>query len=144
MAERPRRRPPAVQGLLDLRFDGGRQYRPVTDALREDAGEAIALVTPAFPETARTVYLGHLFVGAVPLAESPLKDHPLNPMRDSNLVRVLARQSRAGVGLIDLATVAQGAEAVGPASMRWPATARVRRSPTLCSTATSRCWAPRR
>ncbi len=86
---------------------------PVTDALREDAGEAIALVTPAFPETARTVYLGHLFVGAVPLAESPLKDHPLNPMRDSNLVRVLARQSRAGVGLIDLATVAQGAEAVG-------------------------------
>ncbi len=85
---------------------------PVTDALREDAGEAIALVTPAFPETARTVYLGHLFVGAVPLAESPLKDHPLNPMRDSNLVRVLARQSRAGVGLIDLATVARE-QAVG-------------------------------
>ncbi|MGF3021473.1 3-oxo-tetronate kinase [Methylobacterium aquaticum] len=85
---------------------------PVTDALREDAGEAIALVTPAFPETARTVYLGHLFVGAVPLAESPLKDHPLNPMRDSNLVRVLARQSRAGVGLIDLATVAKGGDAV--------------------------------
>lgn len=85
---------------------------PVTDALRTDAGEAIALVTPAFPETARTVYLGHLFVGAVPLAESPLKDHPLNPMRDSNLVRVLARQSRAGVGLVDLAAVAQGADAV--------------------------------
>ena len=85
---------------------------PVTDALREEAGARIALVTPAFPETGRTVYQGHLFVGAVPLHESPLKDHPLNPMRDSNLVRVLARQSRAGVGLVDLATVARGAQAV--------------------------------
>jgi len=67
---------------------------PVMDALREDCGEKIVLVTPAFPETGRTVYKGNLFVGAVPLNESPLKDHPLNPMHDSNLVRVLARQSR--------------------------------------------------
>ena len=67
---------------------------PVMDALRADSGETIVLVTPAFPETGRTVYQGNLFVGAVPLNESPLKDHPLNPMHDSNLVRVLARQSR--------------------------------------------------
>src|SRR6478752_7123625 len=60
---------------------------PVMDALREDAGDYIVLVTPAFPETGRTVYQGNLFVGAVPLNESPLKDHPLNPMHDSNLVR---------------------------------------------------------
>lgn len=85
---------------------------PVTDALREDAGAGTVVVTPAFPETGRTVYQGHLFVGAVPLNESPLKDHPLNPMRDANLVRVLARQSRSGVGLIDRSTVAAGAEAV--------------------------------
>ena len=85
---------------------------PVLDALRADAGEAIALVTPAFPETGRSVYQGHLFVGAVPLHESPLKDHPLNPMRDSNLVRVLARQSAGSVGLVDIATVAKGADAV--------------------------------
>jgi uncharacterized protein YgbK (DUF1537 family) len=85
---------------------------PVTDALREDAGERIVLVTPAFPETGRTVYQGYLFVGAVPLNESPLKDHPLNPMHDANLVRVLARQSRGKVGLIDLATVTGGAEAI--------------------------------
>ncbi|GJD57519.1 3-oxo-tetronate kinase [Methylobacterium dankookense] len=85
---------------------------PVLDALREDAGEAIALVTPAFPETGRSVYQGHLFVGAVPLDESPLKDHPLNPMRDANLVRVLARQSAGPVGLIDMATVAKGADSV--------------------------------
>ena len=85
---------------------------PVLDALRTDAGEAIAVVTPAFPETARTVYQGNLFVGALPLNESPLRDHPLNPMRDANLVRVLARQSRSEVGLIDLRTVVAGPAAI--------------------------------
>ena len=85
---------------------------PVTDALRADSADAMVLVTPAFPETGRTVYQGNLFVGAVPLNESPLKDHPLNPMRDANLVRVLARQSQARIGLVDLQTVAAGPEAV--------------------------------
>src|SRR5690606_18831079 len=70
------------------------------------------LVTPAFPETLRTVYQGNLFVGAVPLNESPLKDHPLNPMRDSNLVRVLQRQSASRVGLVPLAVVEAGVEAL--------------------------------
>lgn len=85
---------------------------PVMDALRADCGEAVVLVTPAFPETGRTVYQGNLFVGVLPLNESPLKDHPLNPMNDSNLVRVLARQSKTQIGLVDLATVTRGAEAV--------------------------------
>jgi 3-dehydrotetronate 4-kinase len=85
---------------------------PVMDALRADSGDSIVLVTPAFPETGRTVYQGNLFVGAVPLNESPLKDHPLNPMHDSNLVRVLARQSRTKIGLVDLAVVARGVDAV--------------------------------
>ncbi|MCK1423425.1 four-carbon acid sugar kinase family protein [Bradyrhizobium sp. 182] len=85
---------------------------PVMDALRAECGESAVLVTPAFPETGRTVYQGNLFVGAVPLNESPLKDHPLNPMHDSNLVRVLARQSKTQIGLVDLATVSRGADAV--------------------------------
>jgi uncharacterized protein YgbK (DUF1537 family) len=85
---------------------------PVMDALRADCGEKIVLVTPAFPETGRTVYMGNLFVGTVPLNESPLKDHPLNPMRDSNLVRVLARQSKTKVGLVELALLSRGADAV--------------------------------
>ncbi|MES5482569.1 four-carbon acid sugar kinase family protein [Bradyrhizobium sp. INPA03-11B] len=85
---------------------------PVMDALRADSKDSIVLVTPAFPETGRTVYQGNLFVGPVPLNESPLKDHPLNPMHDSNLVRVLARQSKTKVGLVDLATLARGVEAV--------------------------------
>jgi uncharacterized protein YgbK (DUF1537 family) len=82
------------------------------DALRADADEAIVLVTPAFPETGRTVYQGNLFVGSVPLNESPLKDHPLNPMHDCNLVRVLARQSRTRIGLVDLAVIARAADAI--------------------------------
>lgn len=85
---------------------------PVMDALRADSGDGIVLVTPAFPGTGRTVYQGNLFVGSVPLNESPLKDHPLNPMHDSNLVRVLARQSGSRIGLVDLATVVRGADAI--------------------------------
>jgi 3-dehydrotetronate 4-kinase len=85
---------------------------PVMDALRADSGDAMVLVTPAFPETGRTVYMGNLFVGAVPLNESPLKDHPLNPMHDSNLVRVLARQSQTKISLVDLAVIARGPDAV--------------------------------
>jgi uncharacterized protein YgbK (DUF1537 family) len=85
---------------------------PVMDALRADCGDKIVLVTPAFPETGRTIYMGNLFVGSVPLNESPLKDHPLNPMHDSNLVRVLARQSRNRIALVALADIARGPGAV--------------------------------
>jgi len=84
---------------------------PVMDALRADSGDTMVLVTPAFPETGRTVYQGNLFVGSVPLNESPLKDHPLNPMHDSNLVRVLAHQSQTKISLVDLAIVARGPDA---------------------------------
>ncbi len=85
---------------------------PVTDALGALTGERVVLVNPSYPENRRTVYQGHLFVGDRLLHESPLKDHPLNPMRDADLVRVLGRQSRRRVGLIDLQTVARGCEAI--------------------------------
>ena len=88
---------------------------PVTEAFAMTYGAACVPVTPAFPETARTVFQGHLFVGPVPLHESPLKDHPLNPMRDSNLMRVLARQSAGAVGLVPFETVEQGGAAVARA-----------------------------
>lgn len=68
----------------------------------------VALITPAFPETGRTVYMGNLFVNGVPLNESPLKDHPLNPMHDANLLRVMQRQSSAKVGLANWDVVKQG------------------------------------
>lgn len=85
---------------------------PVTEALSAAAGGGLVLVTPAFPETGRTVYFGHLFVNGEPLNESPLKDHPLNPMHDANLVRVMTRQSRGAVGLIDLPAIAAGPDTV--------------------------------
>jgi uncharacterized protein YgbK (DUF1537 family) len=85
---------------------------PVSDALRQAAGGGITLVNPGFPGTGRRVFQGHLFVHDQPLNESPLKDHPLNPMHDANLVRVLARQSAAPVGLVPLQVVEQGADAV--------------------------------
>ncbi len=85
---------------------------PVGEAFRARASAGCIPVTPAFPETGRTVYLGHLFVGAVPLHESPLKDHPLNPMHDSNLGRVLGSQSKAPVGLVALPVVGEGGAAI--------------------------------
>ncbi|MEI3854936.1 MULTISPECIES: 3-oxo-tetronate kinase [unclassified Ensifer] len=85
---------------------------PVTEALSAAADGGLVLVTPAFPETGRTVYFGHLFVNGQPLNESPLKDHPLNPMHDANLVRVMARQSRGAIGLIELPAIAAGPDTV--------------------------------
>jgi uncharacterized protein YgbK (DUF1537 family) len=84
---------------------------PVTDALAERAG-AMPLVCPAFPRNGRTVYQGHLFVGSKRLDESPLKDHPITPMRDSSLVRLMQAQSARPVGLLPLAVIAQGVAAV--------------------------------
>lgn len=88
---------------------------PVADALLDRVGGGVALVCPAFPTNKRTIYMGNLFVGHVPLAESPMKDHPLTPMRDSNLVRVLQRQTRSKVGLISFPIVAQGPKAISAA-----------------------------
>lgn len=88
---------------------------PVTDALRAATGADTPIVCPAFPGAARTVYLGHLFVGDRLLSESPLRHHPLNPMHDPDLVRVLARQSEGDVGLIPYTVVEQGADAVADA-----------------------------
>jgi len=89
---------------------------PVAEALVELLGARMVPVTPAFPENARTVYQGHLFVGEQLLSDSSMRQHPLTPMLDSSLVRVLQAQldARAGrrVGLVNHAVVAQGASAV--------------------------------
>jgi uncharacterized protein YgbK (DUF1537 family) len=65
---------------------------PVAEALVELTGATIVPVTPAFPENGRTVYRGHLFVGEQLLSDSPMRQHPLTPMTDANLVRVLQAQ----------------------------------------------------
>ena len=85
---------------------------PVAEALLADLDASQTIYCPAFPENGRRVFMGHLFVGRQLLAESPMKDHPLTPMRDSNLMRLLAPQVGGAVDLLDHAIVAQGAEAV--------------------------------
>jgi len=91
---------------------------PVADALLEAMGESFTVACPAFPTNKRTVYLGHLFVGEQLLSESPMKDHPLTPMRDANLVRVLGRQTTRKVGLVPLPVVREGAGALRDAFAR--------------------------
>ena len=85
---------------------------PVAEALMDALGTDFTLFCPAFPEAGRTIYRGYLFVGDVLLSESGMRDHPLTPMRDPSLVRVLQRQSRGRVGLVPVATVGRGAEAI--------------------------------
>ncbi|MEM8554203.1 MAG: 3-oxo-tetronate kinase [Pseudomonadota bacterium] len=81
---------------------------PVAEALMDALGATQTIYCPAFPENGRSIFMGNLFVGQQPLAESPMKDHPLTPMRDSNLMRLLAPQVSRPVGLADRLAVAKG------------------------------------
>ena len=89
---------------------------PVTEALMDALaavpGADLTIATPAFPDNQRTVFKGHLFVGDVLLSESGMQNHPLTPMTDANLVRVLQAQCQRKVGLIDYKVVAQGPMAI--------------------------------
>ncbi|MEO3474478.1 3-oxo-tetronate kinase [Roseomonas sp. CAU 1739] len=91
---------------------------PVGDALLKRLGSGFAIACPAFPTNGRTIYLGHLFVGGALLNESGMENHPLTPMTDPNLVRVLSRQAEGGVGLVPFATVEQGTGAIRQAMTR--------------------------
>ncbi len=91
---------------------------PVADALLKRLGSGFALACPAFPTNGRTIYLGHLFVGNALLNESGMENHPLTPMSDANLVRVLGRQTDGAVGLVPFTSVEQGAAATRQAMMR--------------------------
>ena len=86
---------------------------PVTEALMDALDCDFTIATPAFPDNKRTVFKGYLFAGDVLLNESGMQNHPLTPMTDPNLVRVMQAQTRRKVGLIDHATVAKGAAAIG-------------------------------
>src|SRR5450830_1611485 len=81
---------------------------PVTEALMDALGTDFTIATPAFPDNQRTVFKGYLFVGDRLLNESGMQNHPLTPMTDPNLVRVLQGQSTRKVGLIDHRVVAAG------------------------------------
>ncbi|HEY3048951.1 MAG TPA: 3-oxo-tetronate kinase [Polaromonas sp.] len=85
---------------------------PVTEALMDALKTDFTIATPAFPDNQRTVFKGYLFAGDVLLNESGMQNHPLTPMTDANLVRVLQAQCKRKVGLIDYRVVAQGEAAI--------------------------------
>ncbi|MGK7868730.1 3-oxo-tetronate kinase [Falsiroseomonas sp. E2-1-a20] len=91
---------------------------PVADALLKRLGAGFALACPAFPANGRSIYQGHLFAGSHLLSESGMENHPLTPMRDPNLVRVLGRQTEGSVGLVPFAVVERGAGAIRDAMTR--------------------------
>lgn len=85
---------------------------PVIDALMTALDTPFTIATPAFPDNKRTVFKGYLYAGDVLLSESGMQNHPLTPMTDPNLVRVLSAQTRRRVGLIDYTVVARGRDAI--------------------------------
>jgi uncharacterized protein YgbK (DUF1537 family) len=85
---------------------------PVTEALMAALGADFTIATPAFPDNGRSVYKGYLFVGDQLLSESGMRDHPLTPMTDANLVRVMQAQCTHQVGLIQYQTILAGADAI--------------------------------
>ena len=99
-----------VCSTFDSTADGN--IGPVIDALLDAARSDFTIACPAFPENQRTVFKGHLFVGDVLLSDSGMRNHPLTPMTDSNLVRVLQAQTSSRVGLVAYDVVARGPDAV--------------------------------
>lgn len=118
----------SLAALTWLRGHGARQYffkycstfdstdkgniGPVADALLDALKADFTVVCPAFPATGRTIYKGHLFVGDCLLSQSGMRDHPLTPMHDANLVNVLARQTPHKVALVQYADVEKGPERI--------------------------------
>jgi uncharacterized protein YgbK (DUF1537 family) len=88
---------------------------PVIELLLRELGAPFTIACPAFPDNGRTVYRGHLFVHDQLLNESGMQHHPLTPMTDANIVRVLAAQTRLAVDLIRLDRVRQGENEVSQA-----------------------------
>jgi uncharacterized protein YgbK (DUF1537 family) len=85
---------------------------PVAEALMDMLGTDFTVACPAFPTNKRTIYNGHLFVGEQLLSESSMRYHPLNPMTDALLTRILQRQCRGKIGLIAFDVVTRGVDAI--------------------------------
>ncbi len=91
---------------------------PVAEALLSHLGSGFTIACPAFPAAGRSIYMGNLFVNGTPLAESSMRDHPLTPMRDSDLRRVLRRQTQGEVGHVAFADLEGGPESIARAFAR--------------------------
>ncbi|WP_020577048.1 four-carbon acid sugar kinase family protein [Actinopolymorpha alba] len=96
---------------------------PITDALADALDTTLVVTTPSAPRHRRTVYQGHLFVGDTPLAETHMVDHPLTPMTDSSVLRLLRAQTPHTVSHIAHEVVAQGETAPPRSTIRTAITA---------------------
>ena len=85
---------------------------PVTDALMDALATDVTIICPSLPVNGRTVYQGYLFVGDVLLSESGMRNHPVTPMTDASLVRLMEAQSRGRAGVVPFPVVHQGPDAV--------------------------------
>lgn len=97
---------------------------PVVDAMLENLGEQYTIACPSLPVNGRKVFNGHLFVNGSLLSESGMEFHPLTPMTDSNIVRVMAQQSQGEVSLIDHSIVEAGPKTIKEAMARLSETSR--------------------
>lgn len=88
---------------------------PVADALLDAMGCSVTVICPASPEHGRTVYQGHLFVGDRLLSESSMRHHPLTPMTDSDVVRLMAAQTTHGVDGLSWQHVRRGPQVIAEA-----------------------------
>jgi uncharacterized protein YgbK (DUF1537 family) len=106
---------------------------PVTDAMLDELGESFTIICPALPVNGRTVYKGNLFVNDDLLSESGMKNHPLTPMLDSNLMRIMAAQASSSVGLVPLEVVSKGSECIQQAFSELAKTHRYAVVDTICN-----------
>lgn len=85
---------------------------PVTDALLDALQDNFTMICPALPVNGRTIFNGYLFVGNVLLNESGMQNHPITPMKDANLVRLMDKQAQGKTGLVSYADLMKGCEFV--------------------------------
>ena len=85
---------------------------PVTDALLDALQSNITVMVPALPVNGRTVYMGYLFVNVVPLNESGMRNHPVTPMLDANIMRLTEQQSLGKAANIPFSIMEEGPQVV--------------------------------
>lgn len=85
---------------------------PSLDAAMDVLGEEFTIAVPALPVNGRTTYCGYHFVKGQLISDSPMRDHPLTPMTNPNLVNLLGRQTKRRVGLTPCSVVDAGSDAV--------------------------------
>ncbi|TDQ59381.1 uncharacterized protein YgbK (DUF1537 family) [Mesocricetibacter intestinalis] len=85
---------------------------PVTDALLDALQQDFTVICPALPINGRTVFNGYLFVGNLLLNESGMQNHPITPMKDASLLRLMDAQAQGKTGLVAYPEVICGTESI--------------------------------